>query len=113
LVGALAENFNSDVVQSAVLTDDMLTTAPGDWDQGGRLEALANLAHELRSPVPALFGYKDILLEDLAGYLPTQHRQIVERMNVNLHDLSQTVENPLEFALPMLALKPRSMEISM
>jgi two-component system, sensor histidine kinase len=37
---------------------------------GIRLEALANLAHELRSPVQALLGYLDILREEMVDYLP-------------------------------------------
>jgi signal transduction histidine kinase len=78
-------------------------SAPGasssQWERGIRLEALANLAHELRSPVQALLGYLDILGEEMVDYLPGEHRHVVERMNVNVHDLAQTVENLLEFAL--------------
>jgi signal transduction histidine kinase len=66
---------------------------------GFRLEALANLAHELRTPIQVLLGYVDILREDLAGEVGPRARQVVERLNVNAHDLAQTVENMLEFAI--------------
>jgi len=36
------------------------------WRQGLRLEAVANLAHELRTPVQVLLGYVDILRDDHA-----------------------------------------------
>ena len=75
-----------------------------DWTTGVHLELLANLAHELRTPVQVLLGYLDILrddrseagAEDLSG---SPDRTIIERMNANVHELAQTVENVLEFAL--------------
>jgi signal transduction histidine kinase len=70
----------------------------GRWKHGLRLEALANLAHELRTPIQVLLGYVDILREDLAGEVGPRARQVVERINVNAHDLAQTVENMLDFA---------------
>jgi signal transduction histidine kinase len=69
------------------------------WEQGLRLEALANLAHELRSPVQAILGYLDILRDELSEELGRRHKQIIERMNVNAHDLAQTVENVMDFSV--------------
>ncbi len=69
------------------------------WDQGLNLEALANLAHELRSPVQALLGYLDILREELGDELADYHKRILERLNVNAHDLAQTVENVMDFSI--------------
>ena len=86
-------------VQNALAGGESRLSETGRWDQGIRLEALANLAHELRSPVQALLGYIDILRDELAEDLTEKHRQIADRMNVNIHDLSQSVENLLEFAL--------------
>ncbi len=68
------------------------------WDQGVRLEALANLAHELRTPVQVLLGYLEILRDDLEQELGDESREIIERMNANVHDLAQTVENMIAFA---------------
>ena len=63
------------------------------------MEALANLAHELRSPVQAILGYLDILRDELSGALDDRHKQIIDRMNVNAHDLAQTVENVMDFSV--------------
>ena len=35
-----------------------------NWSDGVRFESLANLAHELRTPVQVLLGYLDILRDD-------------------------------------------------
>ncbi len=63
------------------------------------MEALANLAHELRSPVQALLGYLDILRDELSEAVDPRHMQIIERMNANAHDLAQTVENVMDFSV--------------
>jgi signal transduction histidine kinase len=75
----------------------------GDWSSGLQFESLANLAHELRTPVQVLLGYLDILqggtevpLDSPAG---PPDRAIIERMSLNVHELAQTVDNVLEFAL--------------
>jgi len=63
------------------------------------MEALANLAHELRSPVQAILGYLDILRDEISEALGGRHKQIIERMNANAHDLAQTVENVMDFSV--------------
>jgi two-component system sensor histidine kinase/response regulator len=72
---------------------------PDHWEQGVHLEALANLAHELRSPVQALLGYLDILRDELGDVLNSRHKHIFERANANAHDLAQTVENVMDFSV--------------
>jgi signal transduction histidine kinase len=69
------------------------------WEQGLHMEALANLAHELRSPVQAILGYLDILRDEVSEGLGGRHRQIIERLNANAHDLAQTVENVMDFSV--------------
>jgi signal transduction histidine kinase len=71
----------------------------GQWEQGLHMEALANLAHELRSPVQAILGYLDILRDELGETVDDRHKQIIERMNANAHDLAQTVENVMDFSV--------------
>ena len=63
------------------------------------MESLANLAHELRSPVQAFLGYLDILRDELSGTLSDRHRRVIERLNANAHDLAQTVENVMDFSV--------------
>ncbi len=75
------------------------TMQPVQWEQGLHMEALANLAHELRSPVQAILGYLDILREEVSEALESRHQQIIERMNANAHDLAQTVENVMDFSV--------------
>ena len=77
------------------------TTTPAldGWHQGIRLETVANLAHELRTPVQVLLGYIDILRDDHAPEFSPQARAILDRMNANVHDLAQTVDNLMHFAL--------------
>jgi two-component system, sensor histidine kinase and response regulator len=69
------------------------------WDQGVHMETLANLAHELRSPVQAILGYLDILRDELGEEVDDRHKRIVERLNANAHDLAQTVENVMDFSV--------------
>lgn len=69
------------------------------WEQGLHMEALANLAHELRSPVQAILGYLDILRDELSEAIDDRHKQIIERINANAHDLAQTVENVMDFSV--------------
>ncbi len=69
------------------------------WRQGLRLEAVANLAHELRTPVQVLLGYVDILRDDYGDQFSTEPRALLDRMNANAHDLAQTIDNLMHFVL--------------
>jgi len=70
------------------------------------LEALANLAHELRTPIQVLLGYLEMLRDDVAGSIGAQPRRILDRMQVNAHDLARTVENVMDFAMAPASAKP-------
>jgi signal transduction histidine kinase len=63
------------------------------------MEALANLAHELRAPLQAILGYLDILSDELGEALDGRHKHIFERLNANALDLAQTVENVMDFSV--------------
>lgn len=69
------------------------------WTEGMRTEVLANLAHELRTPLQVLLGYLDILRDEWAEKFDPEPRAMLERMNSNLHDLAQTVDNIMEFVM--------------
>ncbi len=69
------------------------------WTEGMRIEVLANLAHELRTPLQVLLGYVDILRDEWAEKFDPEPRAMLERMNSNLHDLAQTVDNIMEFVM--------------
>jgi signal transduction histidine kinase len=72
---------------------------PNPWRQGVRLEAVANLAHELRTPIQVLMGYIDILREDYGQEFSSEPRALLDRINANVHDLAQTIDNLMHFAL--------------
>ena len=74
-------------------------SSPVCWSQGIKFEVLANLAHELRTPIQVLIGFIDILRDDWASELPAQPLEILERMNANIHDLAQTVDNMMDLVL--------------
>jgi len=69
------------------------------WAENMRLEVMSNLAHELRTPLQVLLGYLDILRDEWAEKFDPEPRAMLERMNSNLHDLSQTVDNIMEFVM--------------
>jgi len=62
------------------------------------LEALGNLAHELRTPLQVMLGYLDVLRGEWADGLGDEPRRILERMDTNAHELAHTVENLMDFA---------------
>lgn len=68
------------------------------WQGGARLEPLANLAHELRTPLQVMLGYVDILREEWAGELSPEPREILERLRINAHELTHTLGNLMELA---------------
>ena len=69
------------------------------WTEGMQVEVLANLAHELRTPLQVLLGYVDILRDEWVEKFDPEPRAMLERMNSNLHDLAQTVDNIMEFIM--------------
>jgi signal transduction histidine kinase len=76
------------------------------WAEGMRLEAFANLAHELRTPLQVMLGYLDVLRDEWAPGLGDEPRRILERMNTNAHELAHTVENLVEFAAVEAGAEP-------
>jgi signal transduction histidine kinase len=59
---------------------------------------MSNLCHELRTPMQVLGGYLDILTEDYGAQLAGEPLRILERLRLNASELTQTVENLLEYA---------------
>ena len=76
-----------------------VASAVDRWRQGVRLGAVANLAHELRTPVQVLLGYVDILRDDHADEFTAETRGVLDRINANVYDLAQTIDNLMHFVL--------------
>jgi signal transduction histidine kinase len=69
------------------------------WNSGVRLEVVANLAHELRTPIQVVMGYLEILRDEYGAEMGAEPSQLLERMNANIHDLARTIDNMMEFVL--------------
>jgi signal transduction histidine kinase len=95
--GTDAASANHQAHPQAAPTDQPSTDTA--WSEGVRLEAVANLAHELRTPIQVLLGYLDILREDFGNQFTAEPRDLLDRMNTNVHDLAQTIENIMHFVL--------------
>jgi signal transduction histidine kinase len=65
---------------------------------GDRVRIMSKLCHELRTPLQVLNGYLDILSEDWGKHLTDEPLRIVERLRFNTAELTQTIENLLEYA---------------
>ena len=90
------ENQASTATQAA---STQAKSAATTWSCGLKLETLGNLAHELRTPIQVLVGYLDILRDEFAAAMEKEPRDIIERMNANVYDLAQTIENLMDFVL--------------
>lgn len=73
--------------------------AGASWNSGARLEVIANMAHELRTPIQVVMGYLEILRDEYEPELGAEPRKLLERMNSNVHDLARTIDNMMEFVL--------------
>jgi signal transduction histidine kinase len=83
----------------AAAAEAVVPVSANSWRNGLRREAVANLAHELRTPVQVLLGYVDILRDDYGDQFSTEPRALLDRMNANAHDLAQTIDNLMHFVL--------------
>jgi len=64
----------------------------------GRAKFLSLLAHELRSPLNAIHGYLDLVLDDIAGPLNEQQREFVQRARAGSEHLYALLEDLLIIA---------------
>jgi signal transduction histidine kinase len=69
------------------------------WSKGLSADTLGNLAHELRTPIQVITGLIEILRDEHLDQLSEQSRAIIERLNVNICDLAQTLDNLMAYAL--------------
>lgn len=63
-----------------------------------RADLLAAVSHELRSPLNAILGFADVLLEEVDGPLTPSAREEIEQIRASGQHLSQLVADILEFS---------------
>jgi signal transduction histidine kinase/DNA-binding response OmpR family regulator len=63
-----------------------------------RARFLANISHELRTPMNAIIGFTSLLLDDRALQLSTRHRGSLERVSRNARDLLELINNVLDLS---------------
>ncbi len=61
-------------------------------------EFVSAVSHELRTPLTSIFGYTELLSEDLSGNLTDEQHQLVERIERNGERLLHLVEDLLTLA---------------
>jgi len=61
-------------------------------------EFVATMSHELRTPLNVIIGYKDLLLDDMAGALSAEQREWLERIGANAHELHTMVTHTLDLS---------------
>jgi CheY-like chemotaxis protein/nitrogen-specific signal transduction histidine kinase len=63
-----------------------------------RAEFLANCSHELRTPIHAIIGYAELLLDSVYGPITDEQEQTVRFINENAQDLLNLVNNLLDLS---------------
>lgn len=61
-------------------------------------EFLANTTHELRTPIAAVVGYGDLLMQEIFGPLTEQQKTTLERLTQNARGMLGLVEDILDFS---------------
>ena len=61
-------------------------------------EFLANTTHELRTPIAAVVGYGDLLMQEVFGPLTDQQKSTMERLTQNARGMLGLVEDILDFS---------------
>src|SRR5260370_32602345 len=57
---------------------------------------LANMSHALRSPLNAIIGYTDLILDNIYGEAPDRMRQVIERVQTNGRHLLGLINDVLD-----------------
>jgi signal transduction histidine kinase len=77
-------------------------------------QVLVGLAQELRTPLTSIMGYTDLLLSESTGILGETQRQFLLRVQVNVEQLFQLIENLIRVVAldyGQLILAPRRVDV--
>jgi signal transduction histidine kinase len=98
-VGALTSAFNDLVGRFSVAEQAYRgALARAHTLDRERADLLAAVSHELRSPLNAILGFADVLLEEVDGPLPPSAREEIEQIRASGQHLSELVADILEFS---------------
>src|SRR5262245_55342772 len=61
-----------------------------------KAEFVATLSHELRSPISVILGYVELLLVGGFGEVPAQQREVLDRVQQNIHQLLELISGLLD-----------------
>jgi signal transduction histidine kinase/CheY-like chemotaxis protein len=64
----------------------------------GNAKLIANVSHELRSPINSIVGFTSLILDDPSLNLPEKQRHNLERIQGNSRDLSEFINKILDFS---------------
>jgi signal transduction histidine kinase/DNA-binding response OmpR family regulator len=64
----------------------------------GHARLIANVSHELRSPINSILGFTSLILDDASLNLPEKQRHNLERIQGNSRDLSEFINKILDFS---------------
>jgi signal transduction histidine kinase len=70
-------------------------------------QLLANVTHELKTPLNGIMGFAEVLLDGGVGALPAEAKSVVERIRRSAHELEGTVDGMLN----LVQLEARKNEI--
>lgn len=98
-VGVLTATFNNLVgrfaIASSAYRGDLSRASAADRE---RAAFLAAVSHELRSPLNAILGFADILMEEVDGPLSPSAKEEVEQIRGSGHHLLGLINDILEFS---------------
>lgn len=61
--------------------------------RNSKMEDVADIARKLRTPLTAIGGYTDLLLDQEAGEISSQQESLLRRVRVNVDNMARTVES--------------------
>lgn len=95
----LAQTFNAMAARIEAHTDDLLL-ARAKALESSRLksEFLSTISHELRTPMNAIIGYTDLLLEGLAGEFDDETRRMLTSVSKSSDRLLRLIDDLLDLS---------------
>ncbi len=111
------ENLRADLVTMTNASGQVtgLTVLLSPLEMGeDRRELIVSLAHEFRTPMTAITGYTDLLLDEQAGILTEMQQQFLERVKANVEQMGHLLNDLIRTVSPEsqpLDAEPQAVEL--